>query len=105
MFVRGPLSPFVLLALCLSAATGCAGGASGPGGQNGADLWLAQCAACHGAYGQGTDVGPDLRYEVGTLTREQVVDTILDGAGSMDPVDLTVDEAERVADFVIDDLL
>ena len=80
-------------------AGGCGGGAP-----SGSELWLANCASCHGALGQGTTSGPDLIYEVGPLTEDEVIETVMFGFGTMGPVNLTEVEAEAVADFVVNDL-
>ncbi len=50
-------------------------------------------------------MGPDLRYQVGTLSFDDVVATIVDGSGSMDPVQLSTAEAEAVAHFLLEELL
>ncbi|MBJ94080.1 MAG: hypothetical protein CMP23_06320 [Rickettsiales bacterium] len=95
------------LLLTLLITIGC--GSSEPQDQpepiSGAALWLETCAGCHGPYGEGSDVGPDLRYQVGTLSFDDVVATIVDGSGSMDPVQLSTAEAEAVAHFLLEELL
>ena len=81
--------------------TGATDGGSGGTGDTGAatDLWLAQCASCHGAVGEG-GIGPSL---VGwTAPRSELVTSIEATMPPADP-DLCVDGcAERLADYILE---
>ncbi len=87
------------LLLLPTLAGGCGGGGSGG---DGAQLFLVSCAPCHGGDARGTTRGPDLVTQAAGLGVEQVTDVILDGEGLMDPVDLSIEEAEAVAAFVVE---
>jgi hypothetical protein len=84
------------------------GGCDAPGTSGEPDpsqLFFATCSGCHGGDATGTDRGPDLTWQAADMSVDEVVDVILDGEGSMDPVDLTSEEAHVVADHLIDVLL
>ncbi len=94
----------LLVAMSLLSLAGC--GRPGAAGEpDPSQLFYATCSGCHGADATGTDRGPDLSWQAADLSLEEVVDVILDGEGSMDPVDLTSEEAHLVADHLIEVLL
>lgn len=94
------------LALFSTVAMGC----SPPGGlgldePNGARLFYETCSNCHASDARGTDRGPDLTFQASTMEIEEVVDVILDGSGAMAPVELTVEEADAVALYLVETFL
>jgi len=96
-----------LFALALSACT--SEEATDPGESidsealaSGEYLYTLNCSECHGEDGLGTvSNGPDLSKRVDDMNRNEIIDTILNGAGFMGPVDLSRDEAGQVADYLL----
>jgi putative heme-binding domain-containing protein len=60
----------------------------------------AGCPRCHAVYGQGSDVGPDLTKIGGTLSREQLVESLLEPSARIAPgfgtVGVTLRNGQRV---------
>jgi mono/diheme cytochrome c family protein len=69
--------------------------------RTGPQIFAVDCSGCHGAEGEGTSRGPELAAQAWGMSVEEVVDTVLDGSGRMEPVDLTIEEAEAVAAWVV----
>jgi quinoprotein glucose dehydrogenase len=67
----------------------------------------AECTRCHTLRGQGSDVGPNLTKIGGTLTREQLLDAVIDPNARIAPgygtVSVTLKNGERVAGTLRDD--
>ena len=57
------------------------------------------CTACHGAEGEGNELGPGLEHEM-HHTDQQLVDIILKGKKEMAPVDCTEDEAWLIVGYM-----
>ena len=72
---------------------------------DGPSLYIDACASCHGNVGQGTVQGPDLGIVTMGMDVDEVVDVILMGTDAMPPIAMTEEEAELVADFLLNDLL
>jgi cytochrome c551 len=62
---------------------------------NGATVFDATCAVCHGADGMGVS-GPDITGEVAELSDETLVDIMANGSGSMPAQDLSDQELADV---------
>lgn len=63
----------------------------------GETVYATTCAGCHGTDGEG-GTGPAMTDEVPELTDEEIEDVILNGAGTMAPVDLIdQDRADVIA--------
>ena len=92
-----------LLALTIASLVGCS--APGTGEADPSQLYFASCSGCHGGDARGTDQGPDLTWHAADLETDEVVDVILDGAGSMPAVNLDADDAWLIADHVVEVLL
>ena len=101
--MRGAL--FAVSALLGGLLAGCGGPVGGGDPADGPTLYLESCASCHGVDARGTDAGPDLRWRTETMTLEEVADTIVLGHGQMLPLDLDDDEAEAVAEYILESLL
>jgi mono/diheme cytochrome c family protein len=71
---------------------------------SGESLYGTYCAACHGETGFGTYQGPALAEDIGEISEEQIVDIILNGDDDMEPVDVSEEEAVRIAAYVKNDL-
>lgn len=60
----------------------------------------AQCIRCHAIGGEGSDVGPDLEFTGDQLTREQILQSLVDPSARIAPgygaVSVTLDEGETV---------
>lgn len=60
----------------------------------------AQCLRCHSVFGQGADVGPNLTHIASTLTREQLVQALLEPNARIAPgfgtVSLTLKDGRRL---------
>jgi len=89
------LALLLVVAMCVSVAL--------PAFAEGADIYKAKCAACHGPEGQGK-IGPKL---AGTaVTADQIVDMLTKGNDAKKvphkkPLSgLSADDAKSVADFV-----
>lgn len=69
---------------------------------DGADVFDENCMSCHGDEGEG-ESGPDL---TGEDDHDAVVEQVEEGGGSMPAFedDLSDDEIEAVADYVVDEL-
>jgi len=91
------------LLLLLASLAGCAPASGGE--PDGARLYFDTCASCHSADGRGSDRGPALTTEAAGFEVDEIVDVILDGEGLMNPVELSIEEAEAVATFVHETLL
>lgn len=65
---------------------------------NGAALYDADCASCHGADGMG-GVGSNLVEQLTILSKEDVVQTVVEGRGVMPEWGLTKSD-EEIADVV-----
>ena len=67
----------------------------------------AGCPRCHAVYGQGSDVGPDLTRIAATLSREQLVQSLLEPNARIAPgfgtVGVTLRKGERVAGTLRDE--
>jgi mono/diheme cytochrome c family protein len=86
-----------ILAAAFSVMTGC----GGPNANDGAIVYTATCATCHGASGGGiVEDAADLRVRVPAMTDEQIEANILNGTDLMDPVDLTEDEIADVIAYL-----
>jgi mono/diheme cytochrome c family protein len=94
----------LLLALALTGCDLVPPDRAGADAASGRELFVAECSRCHGADGQGTDYAPDLWFRASGLDAEGIVDTVLDGEGRMDPVPVSIEEAERVAGYVVNGL-
>lgn len=68
-------------------------------------LYLFNCGGCHGDSGQGGTGGPSLTSRSGRLTVASVTDTILNGSGYMNPVNVSEAEAETISDYLVNVLL
>jgi len=74
----------------------------------GAQAFKSNCVVCHGADGTGTPTGkalkaPDLHSDVvQKMTKQQIVDQILNGKNNMPPFKNTLskDQVEALADYV-----
>jgi len=94
----------LLMMLCCWTLLACGGREHPPGELDGEALYQQNCSQCHGSYGEGSNLGPDLVWGVGEQTHEEVVDTILAGADGMEALDLTLASANAVATFVIEEI-
>lgn len=90
-----------LAALLLAACGGPLGDDEDPG----PELYAEHCAGCHGGDARGAEFGPDLMWRSQGLDVDDVADIIAFGEGLMDPLDLTPEEAEAVADYLLEGLL
>ena len=97
------MRPFLLAALLLTLGAGCS--APGDDELSGSRLYFDHCSGCHSPDGMGTQLGPSLFEEAGEFSAEQIVDVVLNGEGLMDPVNLTVEEANAVAEYLTTALL
>lgn len=81
--------------LALTLAGGCGGSADG------AAIFAANCALCHGAEGQGGS-GPDIR-PVGDDGKDRVLEQVTNGSDAMPPFgsQLSAAEIDAVAAYVI----
>jgi cytochrome c551 len=79
--------------------------AAGGSGADGAEVFAAICAECHGADGTGGS-GPDLTMRT-DLTREWIVDLVINGGTIMPSpgAELSTEEIEAVADYVLSDIV
>lgn len=79
-------------------------GTSG-GDDDGAKVFAATCAGCHGADGTGAS-GPDLTVRA-SLTKDRIVDQVTNGGTSMPPYgsQLSSEEISKVADYVLSDIV
>lgn len=92
--------------LLMLSLAGCGpAGAGGGGAPNGTLLFYDACSNCHASDARGTDLGPDLTVQASDMTPDEIVDVILNGAGTMSPLDLTEDEADAVAVYLIETFL
>jgi mono/diheme cytochrome c family protein len=80
--------------------TGTTGAAAG-----GEEVWANTCAVCHGEEGGGGQ-GPNLQTR-SDLTKDRVVDQVTNGGGAMPPYSpqLSDDEIDAVADYVLEDIV
>ena len=99
MILKHLLVPTFLLS-SLFAGTGCGEGSWDPAVE-GPRIFAVQCSRCHGADGRGADRGPDLVWGISEISQEEVVDVVLEGTPDMDPIELTLAEAEAVADYLV----
>ena len=89
------LALLLVVAMCVSAAL--------PAFAEGADIYKAKCAACHGPEGQGK-IGPALKGTA--VTADQIVDMLTKGNDAKKVphkkaiAGLSADDAKAVADFV-----
>ena len=90
--------------ICCSTLLACESGEQSPGELDGEALYLQACSECHGSYGEGSNFGPDLVWGIGDQTYEEVVDTILEGTDGMEALDLSLEAADAVATFVIEEI-
>lgn len=63
----------------------------------GEDVYMSQCANCHGAQGQGTSSGQGLQGHVQGHSDLELIQSIVYGEGTMPPIDL---ENQEVADVL-----
>jgi mono/diheme cytochrome c family protein len=95
----------ILLALCLSCGDAFLDSASdqvsdsGDSALSGEELYVLHCSACHGLVGEGTDVGPELMH-TSQKEDEKILGVILEGKGSMQPVEVTESEAQLIVDHL-----
>ena len=94
---------FLLAAVLLTLGGGCS--APGDDELSGSRLYFDHCSDCHSPDGTGAQLGPSLFEEAGGFSAEQIVDVVLNGEGLMDPVNLTVEEANAVAEYLTTALL
>jgi len=92
-----------LLCSCLLIA--CTDGEEASPYVDGEDLYMTSCSACHGSDGRGSNLGPDLIWDVGEQTHEGIVETILEGTGRMEPVDVSLEAADAIATYVTEEIL
>ena len=65
----------------------------------GGDVFQTNCSGCHGADGAGVS-GPNLNDRVPDLTDAEIVDTVINGVGSMPAIGVTDQEAADVLAYV-----
>ena len=72
---------------------------------DGAKVFAATCAVCHGADGTGAS-GPDLTART-SLTKDRIVDQVTNGGTLMPPYgsQLSSEEISKVADYVLSDIV
>ena len=95
----------IFLGLCLSCSGASSDSSTNPASDSGvssavgSDLYASHCSGCHGSAGEGADEGPELTH---TAHKEddQIIQVILEGKGSMQPVDVTESEAQRIVDHL-----
>ncbi|MCO4773161.1 MAG: cytochrome c [Deltaproteobacteria bacterium] len=83
-------------------------GCAEPGGgeePNGPRLYFDHCASCHSPDGSGSERGPDLGMETAEMETADIIDVVLEGEGLMNPVDLRADEANAIAEYLLETLL
>lgn len=78
-----------------------AGDTGDSGVATGADLYGTRCAACHGDSGQGVSA-PAMGAIVPGYDQAGLERVIIEGVGTMPAIGVTVDEAQRVAEYVLD---
>ena len=103
--------PRILVSLSLLFALTACGGSdpvdsgsdSGTAAPDGAELYAGTCAACHGADGTGTSVGPNIARELGK-TDAQLIRIILNGEDDMPAQSVSEEEAQAIVDWMRDNL-
>lgn len=75
------------------------------GSDEGAKVFAATCAGCHGADGTG-GIGPDLTVRT-QLTKDRIIDQVTNGGTKMPPQGskLSAEEISKVADYVLSDIV
>lgn len=78
------------------------GDATGGDGEelDGEALYIEHCEVCHGPEGQGTDSVFPLDHAMTDHTDAEVLNWILNGKGTMPPVDITEAEAEAIIAYL-----
>jgi cytochrome c551 len=74
-------------------------GDGGGNGTDGAEVFSARCASCHGADGSGNS-GPNLGTVVPALSDDDLMDVIENGTGNMPALGLDADDADAVFEYV-----
>ncbi len=64
---------------------------------DGAAIYKAKCAMCHGADGKGGKMAPEV---IAGMSADDNLKAIHEGKGKMKPVKLSDDDAKAVAEFV-----
>ena len=93
-----------LFPICCSFLLACTGVEDAVPYVDGESLYLDNCAGCHGPEGEGSNLGPDLVWDVGEQTQSEMIETILEGTDRMDPIDVSLESAEAIATYVLEEI-